>query len=197
VPNTAMTETSTVNQSIDPTSSPRHDILEVNNYLISGLSTSCIDRWFAGPTPSFSPHDLGVPGDKDDVPTILEKARTVASDSTQIAWKSVRNLLLSVEFGLSYFRLNGPQKVPQKDLNHIDRNLNALVEELATRCRQVFDGAADAFSRSATISSGAWHLSSSPSLSPSKSSFCIRERSVLINEVSIWSNYTCSPSKTV
>jgi hypothetical protein len=93
--NTDVTETSTANQSTDPTSSPRHDILEVNNYLISGLSASSIDRWFVGSTPHFSPQDLGVPGDIEAVTAILAKARTLASDPAQIAWKTVCALLLS------------------------------------------------------------------------------------------------------
>lgn len=88
-------ETSAANQSNDTASSPRHDILEVNNYLISGLSPSSIDRWFAGSPPQFSPQDLGVPGVIDAITAILERARTWASDPAQIAWKTVCTILLS------------------------------------------------------------------------------------------------------
>lgn len=93
--NTDVTETSAANQSNEPTSAPRHDILEVNNYLISGLSASSIDRWFEGSVPHFSPQDLGVPGDIDAVAASLAKARAVASDPAQIAWKTVRIFSLS------------------------------------------------------------------------------------------------------
>jgi hypothetical protein len=37
----------------------KHDILMVNDYLISGLIDSAIDRWFVGPVPTFTPEDLG------------------------------------------------------------------------------------------------------------------------------------------
>lgn len=98
--NTDMVETSAANQSNDPTSSPRHDILEVNNYLISGLSPSSIDRWFVGSAPHFSPQDLGVPGEIDAVAATLAKARTLANDSTQINWKTVCTLSLSQSLAL-------------------------------------------------------------------------------------------------
>lgn len=165
-------ETSAANQSNDTASSPRHDILEVNNYLISGLSPSSIDRWFAGSPPQFSPQDLGVPGVIDAITAILERARTWASDPAQIAWKT---------------------KVTQKDLNHLDRNLNVLVQELATRCRQIFDRAAGASSRSSTISSGMRHLSSGPSLSRSRASLCIRERNVFIDKSREFLQYLVVP----
>ena len=90
--NADASETSTVNQSTEPTSVARHDILEVNNYLISGLSASSIDRWFEGSGPHFSPQDLGVPGDIDAVTAILVKARAAASDPAQISWTTVCTL---------------------------------------------------------------------------------------------------------
>lgn len=39
------------------------------------------------------------------------------------------------------------------DLDHVDRNIDALVQELATRCRSIFDGAAGAACRSAVATS--------------------------------------------
>jgi hypothetical protein len=39
----------------------RHDILEVNQYFMSGLTASSIDHWFTGPVPNFKPADLNVP----------------------------------------------------------------------------------------------------------------------------------------
>lgn len=40
---------------------PRHDILEVHMYFDIGLISSRIDSWFTGPTPQFTPADLGIP----------------------------------------------------------------------------------------------------------------------------------------
>lgn len=54
-------ETTAANPSNDNNATPRHDILEVNNYFISGLVVSSIDKWFMGPVPQFSARDLGVP----------------------------------------------------------------------------------------------------------------------------------------
>lgn len=39
---------------------PRHDILEVNNYLVSGLASSKIDMWFEGDLSQFEPHESSV-----------------------------------------------------------------------------------------------------------------------------------------
>ncbi len=47
---------------------------------------------------------------------------------------------------------NHCQNGAQRDLNHLDRNLDALVQELATRCRRIFDHAAHAVSRSSVVS---------------------------------------------
>ncbi len=40
--------------------------LEVNNYFMSGLTSSCLDKWFAGPTPHFKRADLGIADYKHD-----------------------------------------------------------------------------------------------------------------------------------
>jgi anaphase-promoting complex subunit 4 len=45
----------------------------------------------------------------------------------------------------------------RKDLSHLDRNLDALVQEVAIRCQRIFARAAAAASRSAIVSNE--HLS--------------------------------------
>lgn len=58
----------------------RHDVLEVNEYLMSGLVVSSIDRWFMGTLPKFSLSELAVPhvqklnASMDAVSDILGKA---------------------------------------------------------------------------------------------------------------------------
>lgn len=70
---------------------PRHDILEVNNYFINGLGTSSIDKWFIGPVPQFQPVDLGIlEHGNGPLAEILERARTVANDPSQMTWQIVR-----------------------------------------------------------------------------------------------------------
>lgn len=84
------TETSTINSSNESTVTARHDILEVNNYFISGLVVSSIDKWFLGPVPHFHPRDLGIPGEDDaTLLSALERARTVAGDPDKLS-ESVR-----------------------------------------------------------------------------------------------------------
>lgn len=68
---------------------PEYDLLEVNHYLMSGLVVSSIDKWFMGPIPQFSPEDLGVPGDKQDLQSAIKRAQAVASDPVHIAWQTV------------------------------------------------------------------------------------------------------------
>ena len=70
---------------------PRHDILEVNNYFIDGLGTSSIDKWFIGPVPQFQAVDLGIlEHGNGSLADILERARTVANDPSQMTWQIVR-----------------------------------------------------------------------------------------------------------
>jgi hypothetical protein len=70
---------------------PRHDILEVNNYLIDGLGTSSVDKWFIGPVPQFRPADLGIlEHGNGSLADVLERARIVASDPSQMTWQIVR-----------------------------------------------------------------------------------------------------------
>lgn len=72
-------------------SNPRHDILEVNNYLINGLGNSSIDKWFTGPVPQFQAADLGILENwRGSLAEVLEKARTVASEPSEMIWQIVR-----------------------------------------------------------------------------------------------------------
>lgn len=65
-------------------------MLEANQYMVSGLVVSSIDKWFMGPIPRFSKEDLGVPSDKHDLQHALRKARAAAADPTQTLWQFVR-----------------------------------------------------------------------------------------------------------
>lgn len=44
-----------------------------------------------------------------------------------------------------------PQITGRKDLSHLDRNIDALVQDLTKRCQQVFDRAASAAARKAIV----------------------------------------------
>lgn len=72
---------------------PEHDILEVNHYLMSGLKTSQIDRWFTGSAPQFDPGDLGLPQHNTDTNKVLEEAleqaHTALQDPSQTSWQPV------------------------------------------------------------------------------------------------------------
>lgn len=68
---------------------PRHDFLEVNNYLMSGLVVSPIDKWFMGPVPQFSSQDLGVAPGRHDLNKVMARARRVMDDPEQMAWQQV------------------------------------------------------------------------------------------------------------
>jgi anaphase-promoting complex subunit 4 len=68
----------------------RHDILEVNAYLMSGLVVSSIDKWFIGPVPKFTPRDLGIPvEDTRPFKLVLEQIHNVAGDPRQFDWQAV------------------------------------------------------------------------------------------------------------
>jgi len=78
-----------VNPATETRPIPEYDMLEVNHYLMSGLVVSSIDKWFMGPIPQFSPEDLGVPGDKQDLQSAIRRAQAVASNPAQMAWQAV------------------------------------------------------------------------------------------------------------
>ncbi|KAJ3754331.1 anaphase-promoting complex, cyclosome, subunit 4-domain-containing protein [Lentinula raphanica] len=122
-----------------PTDTPnllRHDILEVNQYLMSGLEKSVIDKWFMGPVPTFAPQDLGIPGHDLTARDALERAR-------------------------EYLEHRVPSETPvavpldgfnDKSLDSIERNLSALIGALASSCREVFDRPSAIVTRAVRIS---------------------------------------------
>ncbi|KAG6911951.1 hypothetical protein DXG01_000199 [Tephrocybe rancida] len=156
-------ETSAANPASDNAPQPRHDILEVNNYFVSGLATSSIDRWFTGPTPQFSLESLGTDGGMPFLDAV-QRARTVAKDSQMFL---------------------GHPTLPKKNVELLDRNMNNLVNELAARCKELFDRAAGATTRSATNradASFAADLVSRMRLMDRLTPSSVRERTVNIEE---------------
>ncbi|KAG6813275.1 hypothetical protein H0H92_012689 [Tricholoma furcatifolium] len=153
-------EIGSINPTGDNAPQPRHDILEVNNYLMTGLSTSTIDQWFTGTKPHFSLPELGMKnGNFSDV---LNRAYSIVKNDT--LWTSV------------------PAEQNYEDLN---RNLNILVDELATRCRQIFDRAACGATRSATrrVNAGsAANLASQIRLMNCLTPSAVRERTTKMTE---------------
>jgi hypothetical protein len=67
-------------------------VLEVNNYFVSGLVVSSIDKWFMGPVPRFTPRAMDVPGDDDSLATVMEQAHRALKDPLQLAWQLVSAL---------------------------------------------------------------------------------------------------------
>ncbi|KAG6335275.1 hypothetical protein ID866_3804 [Astraeus odoratus] len=106
------------------------DILEVNGYLMSGLVTSQIDQWFTGSAPQFNPGDLFPSQTPKTLEEALQLAHTALQDPSQTAWQPD---IMSVE------------------PSHLGRNLEALVQELATQCQQIFARASQAAARSAVV----------------------------------------------
>ncbi|KAH9486913.1 hypothetical protein JR316_0000979 [Psilocybe cubensis] len=110
----------------------QHDILEVNNYFIAGLEESPVDQWFTGPLPQFRLVDLGFAEFQNGpLGQALEHAHSVAANASQMAWQKT---------------------FPQRDLSGVDRNLEALIQELGNCCERVFHHASAAASRSAVVS---------------------------------------------
>lgn len=107
------------------------DILEVNGYLMSGLMGSQIDRWFTGSAPQFNPGDLFTSQTPKTLDEALRLAHAALQDASQTAWQPT---------------------IVCMELSHLDRNLDALVQEIAARCQQVFSTASHAAARSAVIS---------------------------------------------
>lgn len=96
---------------------------------MSGLIVSSIDKWFTGPVPHFSPELLATPH-TDTLRTTIDRARQFLSDPANLTW---------------------PPIAKRKDSSHLDRNIDALVQDLARRCQQVFDRAASAAARRAVV----------------------------------------------
>ncbi|KIJ68430.1 hypothetical protein HYDPIDRAFT_106626 [Hydnomerulius pinastri MD-312] len=128
-------ETIVANPGAESHPNPDHDILEVNGYLMSGLMASQIDRWFTGLAPQFSPGDLSyspqTPSSGKTLDEALQLAQTALQDPSQTAWQP---------------------NIPSVNSSHLDRNLDALVQKMASRCQRVFAQASQAAARSAIVS---------------------------------------------
>lgn len=76
---------------------PRHDILEVNNYLESGLESSQVDAWFDGDLAPFEPQHLGVPNPSGhSLASVIKQAKTAACTPADLAWQEVCDLRISI-----------------------------------------------------------------------------------------------------
>ncbi|KAI8995617.1 anaphase-promoting complex, cyclosome, subunit 4-domain-containing protein [Trametes punicea] len=145
---------------------PQHDILEVNEYLTSGLVASQIDKWFIGPAPRFTPESLGVP-QNTNIGLALRKAHAA----------------------LNLWHQTVHDDVKRRDLGHVERNIDALLQTLATSCQKIFDEASKATARSAVLLAGSVAAAPAaaegqqdegePAPQPSGSAPRIRERTVL------------------
>ncbi|KAH9175287.1 anaphase-promoting complex, cyclosome, subunit 4-domain-containing protein [Lactarius sanguifluus] len=112
-----------------PLNPPRHDVLEVNDYLTKGLVNSEIDAWFCDGVPNFSPQeDLGVPRDNQNLSAAIKRARSALCDPSQTAWV---------------------HPVGYRDLSHLNKNLYALIKDLSNQCQSIFSRAASATARAA------------------------------------------------
>lgn len=70
---------------------PRYDIMQANEYMMSGLAESVLDKWFSGQAPKFSLEELGSVGEgTGDLTEVMERARKVANDPRGIEWQHVR-----------------------------------------------------------------------------------------------------------
>ena len=71
---------------------PRYDIMQANEYMMSGLAESVLDKWFSGQAPKFSLEELGSVGEgTGDLTEVMGRARKVANDPTGIEWQHVRS----------------------------------------------------------------------------------------------------------
>lgn len=177
-----LSETSAANPSNDNAPQPRHDVLEVNNYFISGLVTSPIDQWFTGPTPRFSLGDLLGESEQSFL-NVVEQARTIAKGSHD---SSVFVRVMDVPLTEFHFFPNQQTMFTKDNANSTDKNLNSLVNELATRCKCIFDRAASAATRSATNrvnTTSAADLASRTRLLDYLTPSPVRERTTHVNEV--------------
>ncbi|KAF9069043.1 anaphase-promoting complex, cyclosome, subunit 4-domain-containing protein [Rhodocollybia butyracea] len=117
----------------------RHDILEVNQYLMSGLQHSAIDRWFAGPLPDFQPTDFSLLSNRASIPDTMRDCGMVLQHEPKSIY-------------------DGTSKIPPDGFNEtgtpVNRNISALIGALAKCCREVFDRPSGAATRAATISPG-------------------------------------------
>lgn len=158
---------------------PAHDILEVSDYLTSGLSVSQLDKWFLGPAPQFAPEDLSTPDTPQTYPqgatavgAALRKARAALNRWDQTVHEvSAPPLLLLLRgcrvwgrkanrnhharsFSRSVRALPGKQDAKRRELAHVERNIDTLLQNLAIDCQKIFDDASKAVARSAVLVAG-------------------------------------------
>ncbi|KIK71029.1 hypothetical protein GYMLUDRAFT_150173 [Collybiopsis luxurians FD-317 M1] len=148
-------ETQILNPSSETPPPIRHDILEVNQYFISGLEKSAIDKWFVGPVPTCASQDVGVPSYGVSANVALQKAR---------------------EFIERRVPLETATEAP------LDRNLFALSENFVRCCREVFERPSGAATRVATISVGygsALDQTRAPSPQNNRIDLLIREKTTV------------------
>jgi anaphase-promoting complex subunit 4 len=156
----------------------------VNSYFKDGLAVSSIDKWFTGPVPQFQPVDLGILEHGNGfLADTLKRARAVANNPSQMTWQMVLCCLLLPHNAI----IDAPlQNTARKDLSHLNRNLDALIEDIANRCQRIFYQAAGAPSRCAVVSfDSSLHTERLPEEErPTESSlvFPFRERTIA-NEV--------------
>ncbi|KAL0571815.1 hypothetical protein V5O48_010145 [Marasmius crinis-equi] len=141
----------------------QHDILEVNQYLMSGLESSSIDKWFTGAVPGFSLQELGIPAHDLLLSTALHDARETLTRSDQLAWH------VSID--------------PSEGAD-VERNLHALVEDMISKCRQVFDRSTGAATRAASISYGSGSTIGKESISRSESQRDLSHRERVVSNQS-------------
>lgn len=85
------TETNRLNTA-DTVAIPRHDISEVNEYLMSGLVVSPIDKWFVGPVPQFSLDSIVPATPTMNLRSSIDRARAFAADPANLTWPPVSKL---------------------------------------------------------------------------------------------------------
>ncbi|KAH8827987.1 anaphase-promoting complex, cyclosome, subunit 4-domain-containing protein [Flagelloscypha sp. PMI_526] len=130
-----------------------HDILEVNNYLISGLAESDIDKWFTGPPPSADNTLLNLERPQK-LKTVLEQARVALSVQGFTQWP--------------------PSPVPSV-VEKEHRNIDELVKTLSLKCQSIFASGASATSRDVRVACPAVSPSSSNPTSSTNENFRLKE----------------------
>ncbi|KZS92983.1 hypothetical protein SISNIDRAFT_92439 [Sistotremastrum niveocremeum HHB9708] len=109
--------------------SPKHDPLQTNEYIMSGLVSSQLDRWFTGEPARYSLSEMaGVFPKAFD--KVLDTALKTATSRTEVSWDQV---------------------IPRPDLSQFDRCMEPLVEQLASCCQKIFTAAAGAAGRMADV----------------------------------------------
>ncbi|KAI0094909.1 anaphase-promoting complex, cyclosome, subunit 4-domain-containing protein [Irpex rosettiformis] len=136
----------------------KHDLLDVCEYLDSGLVVSSIDKWFIGGLSTFEPSEIHRPA-VNGVKAAVAKAR------------------VSLKQGLKWPPLQ--QTIRQADHSRPEENMSFLMQQLSTRCQQVFLNAANASSRGAAVVNSLGQLARESGVGDSSQSpMFIREHTV-------------------